>query len=97
MAGFSIADIQPKLPEGVEIQIQHDRSILINSTIETVKKNLFEGAILVVVVLLLLLGKAGEQINDILEMTPGAAQVEYETDGHTPQLLIDVKRDMFQR
>ncbi len=51
-----IAEIQTKLPNGVEIEIQYDRSILINSTIETVKKNLFEGAILVVVVLLLLLG-----------------------------------------
>ncbi len=51
-----IADIQTKLPEGVEIQIQYDRSQLINRTIHTVRNNLFEGAILVVVVLLLLLG-----------------------------------------
>src|SRR5678815_6142496 len=45
-----------KLPDGVEIQIQYDRSQLINRTIRTVKTNLFEGAILVVVVLLALLG-----------------------------------------
>jgi cobalt-zinc-cadmium resistance protein CzcA len=51
-----IAEIQEKLPEEVEIRTQYDRSILINSTINTVEKNLFEGAILVVVVLLLLLG-----------------------------------------
>jgi cobalt-zinc-cadmium resistance protein CzcA len=51
-----IAEIQTKLPEGVEIQIQYDRSQLINRTIHTVRNNLFEGAILVVVVLLLLLG-----------------------------------------
>jgi len=51
-----IAEIQTKLPEGVEIQIQYDRSELINRTIGTVRKNLFEGAILVVVVLLILLG-----------------------------------------
>src|SRR5436309_8504163 len=51
-----IADIQTKLPEGVEIQIQYDRSQLINRTIHTVRSNLFEGAILVVAVLLLLLG-----------------------------------------
>ncbi len=49
-------EIQTKLPEGVEIQIQYDRSQLIDRTIHTVKKNLFEGAVLVVVVLLLLLG-----------------------------------------
>lgn len=51
-----IAEIQTKLPDGVEIQIQYDRSQLIDRTLGTVKKNLFEGAALVVVVLLLLLG-----------------------------------------
>jgi cobalt-zinc-cadmium resistance protein CzcA len=43
------------------------------------------------------LEKLGEQIKTLLEGTPGAAQVEYETDGRTPQLLLDVKRDMLQR
>ena len=51
-----LAEIQTKLPDGVEIQIQYDRSELIDRTIHTVKTNLFEGAVLVVVVLLLLLG-----------------------------------------
>jgi cobalt-zinc-cadmium resistance protein CzcA len=51
-----LADLQSKLPDGVEIQIQYDRSLLIDRTVGTVKKNLFEGAILVVVVLLVLLG-----------------------------------------
>ncbi len=51
-----IAEIQTKLPEGVEMAVQYDRSELIDRTIGTVKKNLFEGAILVVVVLLALLG-----------------------------------------
>jgi cobalt-zinc-cadmium resistance protein CzcA len=51
-----IAEIQTKLPDGVEIQIQYDRSQLIDRTIGTVKKNLFEGAALVVVLLLLLMG-----------------------------------------
>ena len=51
-----LAEIQTKLPAGVEIQTQYDRSILIDQTIGTVEKNLFEGAVLVVVVLLLLLG-----------------------------------------
>src|SRR6266850_4623379 len=49
-------EIQSKLPQGVEIQIQYDRSQLIDRTIHTVKTNLFEGAILVVVVLLIFLG-----------------------------------------
>ena len=51
-----IAEIQTKLPDAVEIQIQYDRSQLIDRTISTVKKNLFEGAILVTVLLLMLLG-----------------------------------------
>ena len=51
-----IAEIQTKLPVGVEIQIQYDRSQLIGRTIGTVEKNLFEGAVLVVAVLLVLLG-----------------------------------------
>ena len=51
-----IVEIQTKLPDGVEIQIQYDRSQLIGRTIGTVEKNLFEGAVRVVVVLLLLLG-----------------------------------------
>jgi heavy metal efflux system protein len=49
-------EIQTKLPPGVEIQIQYDRSQLIDRTIHTVRTNLFEGAILVVVVLLITLG-----------------------------------------
>ena len=51
-----VKEIQSKLPDGVEMQLQYDRSELIDRTIGTVKKNLFEGAILVVVILLLLLG-----------------------------------------
>jgi cobalt-zinc-cadmium resistance protein CzcA len=51
-----IAEIQTKLPDGVDIQIQYDRSQLIDRTIRTVKTNLFEGAILVVAVLLVSLG-----------------------------------------
>ncbi len=51
-----LVEIQTKLPAGVEIQTQYDRSQLIGRTIGTVEKNLFEGAVLVVVVLLLLLG-----------------------------------------
>ena len=51
-----IAEIQTKLPEGVLIQIQYDRSQLIERTIATVRTNLFEGAILVTALLLMLLG-----------------------------------------
>ncbi len=43
------------------------------------------------------LEKLAEQIKGTLEKTPGAAQVEYETEGRTPQLQIDVKRATLQR
>lgn len=51
-----IAEIQAKLPEGVEIRTQYDRSELVGRTIRTVEKNLFEGAAFVLAILLLLLG-----------------------------------------
>ena len=51
-----IAEIQAQLPPGVQIAIEYDRSELIGRTIRTVETNLVEGAVLVVVVLLLLLG-----------------------------------------
>jgi cobalt-zinc-cadmium resistance protein CzcA len=51
-----IEEIQKTLPEGVTIDTYYDRTELVNRTIETVTKNLVEGALLVIVVLLLLLG-----------------------------------------
>ena len=51
-----LGEIQEKLPQGVSIKPVYDRSELVNRTIHTVERNLFEGAVLVVVVLFLLLG-----------------------------------------
>ena len=51
-----LQDIQVKLPHGIEIRPLYDRSALVNRTIKTVERNLFEGALLVVVILFLLLG-----------------------------------------
>lgn len=45
-----------QLPDDVIVKILYSRSHLVNSTIQTVIKNLAEGAFLVIVVLLLLLG-----------------------------------------
>ncbi len=45
-----------KLPPDVKMKVVYDRSGVVDRTIATVEKNLFEGAILVVVVLLLMLG-----------------------------------------
>jgi heavy metal efflux system protein len=43
------------------------------------------------------LEKLADQIKDILEKTPGAAEVEHETEGRRPQLLIEAKHDDLQR
>ena len=43
------------------------------------------------------LEKLGVEVKEILEKTPGASQVEFETEGRTPQLQLDVKRDALQR
>lgn len=51
-----LEEIQEKLPAGVTIKTVYDRSELVDRTIHTVEKNLFEGAVLVVVVLFALLG-----------------------------------------
>ena len=51
-----IAEVQKKLPPGVEIHTFYDRSDLIGRAINTVAHNLIEGALLVVGVLLLMLG-----------------------------------------
>lgn len=44
------------LPNKVKIDIEYSRSFLVDATIETVTKNLIEGALLVIFVLLLLVG-----------------------------------------
>lgn len=56
--GERIKEIEKTLPAGVKIEVQYDRSDLVNSTLKTVLHNLATGAILVVVILLLLIGNA---------------------------------------
>ncbi len=51
-----LAEIQPTLPPDVTIEITYDRAHLISRTLSTVLKNLAEGGILVIVVLLFMLG-----------------------------------------
>ncbi|MGI9188675.1 MAG: efflux RND transporter permease subunit [Longimicrobiaceae bacterium] len=50
------AAAKTSLPDGVSLRAFYDRTELVDRTIATVEKNLFEGAILVVAVLFLLLG-----------------------------------------
>lgn len=49
-------EINKSLPEGIFAKTIYNRSTLVDATVETVKKNLFEGAVLVIVVLFALLG-----------------------------------------
>ena len=51
-----LQEIQKTLPPGVTINTYYDRTELIRKTIHTVTKNLVEGAVLVIAVLLLVLG-----------------------------------------
>lgn len=51
-----LKEIDETLPEGVRAHPIYDRTELVDRTIETVKKNLLEGALLVIAVLFLLLG-----------------------------------------
>ena len=51
-----LQEIQKTLPPGVTVDTYYDRTTLVQKTIKTVEKNLVEGALLVIVILLLLLG-----------------------------------------
>ncbi|HQU81708.1 MAG TPA: CusA/CzcA family heavy metal efflux RND transporter, partial [Pyrinomonadaceae bacterium] len=51
-----VEQVKKSLPQGVELVPFYDRTELIDRAIATVEKNLIEGAILVIVVLMLLLG-----------------------------------------
>jgi cobalt-zinc-cadmium resistance protein CzcA len=51
-----LQEINKSLPPGVTADTVYDRTVLVEKTIKTVQKNLFEGAVLVMLVLLLMLG-----------------------------------------
>jgi len=51
-----LESVKPSLPEGIRVDVVYDRTTLVDKTIATVRKNLLEGALLVVVVLFALLG-----------------------------------------
>jgi cobalt-zinc-cadmium resistance protein CzcA len=56
LVSAKIEEISRSVPEGVLVRPVYNRSNLVNATIATVRKNLFEGALFVVVVLFLALG-----------------------------------------
>ncbi|MFN6945893.1 MAG: CusA/CzcA family heavy metal efflux RND transporter, partial [Cytophagaceae bacterium] len=66
-----ISSIQKSLPEGIELEAFLDRSTLINKTINTVTKNLVEGALIVIFILVLLLGniRAGLIVASVIPLS----------------------------
>lgn len=65
-----IAEIRKTLPEGVQIIPFLDRTKMVNSAIGTVERNLMEGAIIVIFVLVLLLGnwRAGVVVASVIPL-----------------------------
>lgn len=51
-----LEEVKSSLPAGITVTAVYNRTTLVDKTLETVKKNLLEGALLVIVVLFLLLG-----------------------------------------
>ncbi|MCC7402223.1 MAG: CusA/CzcA family heavy metal efflux RND transporter [Chitinophagaceae bacterium] len=66
-----IAQIQKTLPEGVVIDPFLDRTKMVNNAIQTVSKNLMEGALIVVFVLVLFLGnlRAGMLVASVIPLS----------------------------
>ncbi|TPE43027.1 CusA/CzcA family heavy metal efflux RND transporter [Pontibacter mangrovi] len=65
-----IAEIQKSLPEGVVLEPFLDRTKMVNNAIHTVEKNLAEGALIVVFVLVLFLGnlRAGLLVASVIPL-----------------------------
>jgi cobalt-zinc-cadmium resistance protein CzcA len=55
-AAAKLREIDRSLPEGLRLEAVYDRTTLVDKTIATVRKNLLEGALLVIAVLFALLG-----------------------------------------
>ena len=51
-----MVEINRTLPEGIVARTMYDRTTLVDATVNTVKKNLAEGALLVIAILFLFLG-----------------------------------------
>ena len=66
-----IGQIQTSLPEGITVTTFLDREKLVNRTIATVQKNLIEGALIVIFVLVLLVGnfRAGLIIASVIPLS----------------------------
>ena len=68
---LKINSIQKSLPEGIEITPYLDRTDLVDRAIDTVSKNLIEGALIVIFILVLLLGnlRAGLIVASVIPLS----------------------------
>ena len=84
-----IQTIQKSLPEGVVIEPFIDRTKLVDKSIETVKSNLLEGALIVVFVLILFLGnfRAGLIVASVIPLSMLFAVIMMNLFGVTGNLM----------
>jgi len=84
-----LAALQPSLPKGTEIEPFYDRSVLVDRTIGTIGKNLLEGALLVLLVLLVLLGdlRAGLVVATTIPLSLLFAVVVMKLTGRSGNLM----------
>ncbi len=66
-----VAQVQKILPEGIRIEPYLDRSVLVEKTIRTVARNLTEGGLIVIAVLVLMLGnlRAGLVVASVIPLS----------------------------
>ncbi len=84
-----IAQIQKTLPEGVEIDAFLDRTKMVDNSISTVTKNLIEGALIVVFVLVFFLGsiRAGLIVASVIPLSMLFAVILMNTFGVSGNLM----------
>ena len=84
-----VAQIQKTLPEGVVIEPFLDRSKMVNNAIGTVEKNLMEGALIVIFVLVLFLGnvRAGLLVASVIPLAMLFAIILMNTFGVSGNLM----------
>jgi len=84
-----VEEVRHSLPEGVRLEPYLDRSDLVNSTIATVRNNLIEGGLIVVLVLILLLGnwRAGLIVASIIPLAMLFAMILMKQLGMSANLM----------
>ena len=84
-----LATVQKTLPEGIAITTFLDREKLVNRTIDTVKNNLIEGALIVIFILVLLVGnfRAGLIIASVIPLSMLFAITLMQAFGVTANLM----------